>query len=71
MWHFQGFSKNEPVGSYASFSARFKGQVYMTTMWYKNQNFPSEGITSGNVDRVVYLEFIQCLVNSAWQINSN
>lgn len=37
----------------------------------KNQNFPSEGITSGNVVRVVYLEFIQCLVNSAWQINSN
>ena len=70
MWHFQGFSKYEPVGSHASFSARFKGQVYMTTMWYKNQNFPSEGITSGNAVGVLYLEFIQCLglVNSAWQI---
>lgn len=48
MWHFQGFSKYEPVGSHASFSATFKGQVYTTTTWYKNQHVPSEGITSGN-----------------------
>lgn len=53
---FPRFFKNDPVGSHASFTARFKGQVYASEMWYKNQNFPSEEITSGNtvVDPELY-----------------
>lgn len=34
-------------------------------------NVPSEEITSGNAVVVVDPEFIQCLVNSTWQINLN
>jgi hypothetical protein len=63
--------KNKPVDNHASFSIRLQGQIYTIAIWSKNQNFPSEEMTSGTAVVIVYLEFIQCLINSTWQINSN